>query len=110
MTPETPHRCSVYRSTRTNGKYAAPAVVSTENPCMIVPATSKTVQSFAGNIEMVDSMLFIGYDVDVQMNDEIYDEGKDEWWVVTERPLKYDNPSTWENDHQQCVIVRKPIT
>lgn len=64
-----------------------------------------------GGIEMVDSLLFISYDADVQVNDEIYDEDKAEWWVVVERPLKFQNPSTWaeEGDHQQVRIERKAI-
>ena len=110
MTPEVPHLCSIYRSTRTGGKYSEPVVVSTENPCMIVPAGSGLRQNFMGGVEMLDSMLFIGYDTDIQAKDEIYDEGKEEWWVVREPPIKYESPSDWSPDHQQCIIDRKIIT
>ena len=79
---------------------------------MIVPANSSVRQTFMGGFEMVDSLLFIGYDVDVQLNDEIYDEQQEDWWVVVERPNSYQNPSTWdtEGDHQQVRIERKQIT
>ena len=111
MTPETPHRVSIYRSSRVDGKYAEPAAVSTENPCLIAPANSGVRQTFMGGFEMVESLLFIGFDVDVQLNDEVYDEQIGDWWVVVERPLKFQNPTDWESggDHQQVRIERRPI-
>lgn len=110
MSPPTPSTCSSTRiATSTTGKYTAPAAVLSAEPCLFSPIVANTQDTFMGPAEVNKWLLFVTYDADVQLGDEITDDDTAEVFIVVEPPQKFKRPSDWSNDHQQIQLMRKPV-
>lgn len=111
MSPPTPHRVSSTRITRTGGEtYTAPVAVLSDEPALIAPwSPGEKWQTVMGPADTSKFVLFIGWDADVQLGDEITNDASGEVYVVMEPPSKFDNPNTWEHDHQQIIIRQRPV-
>ena len=112
MTPPTPHRISSTRITYSNGEtYTAPAAVLAEEPALIAPyPNSYPMETFMGPADSSKYLLFVGYDADVKLGDEITNDVSGIKYAVIETPVHYENPQTFQPDHQQIVIQIVPIS
>jgi len=106
----TPHTCSSTRVTR-GEKYTTPTAVLSEEPCLFSPfEPAFTFGTFMGPAETGKTILFIGYDADVQMGDEITNDATSEKYVAVEPPVKFQRPTDFSNDHQQVILRKQPIS
>lgn len=113
MSPPTPHSCSTTRITYGGGeKYAAPAAVLTNEPCLIAPfQPGANMQGvFMGPIDNSRFVLFIDYDCDVQLGDVVTNDDTAETFVVTAPPVKFQRPTDFSNDHQQIEMQKQGIS
>jgi len=79
--------------------------VLTEEPCLLAPfEPGMGTDTFMGSVPSSKTVLFIGYDADVKLGDEITDDVTGTVYVVVEPPVLFQNPTTWENDHQQVIM------
>ena len=65
--------------------------------------------TFMGPAEVNKYVMFIGWDADVQYGDQITNDVTGEKYEVVEPPVRFQNPVTWANDHQQVGLRLAPI-
>lgn len=111
MTTPTPHKVSSTRITYDGGeKYSAPDAVLSGEPALVVPfQPGETTNTFMGPAETNRFVMFIDFEADVQMGDIVTNDDTGETYAVVAPPVKYQNPSTWENDHAQVELKKQPI-
>ena len=110
MTIPTPHTCSSTRVAR-GEKFTIPVVVLSEEPSLFSPWEPGLARdTFMGPAESNKTVLFIGWDADVQLGDEITNDDTSEVYVVVQPPVKFPNPTDFSNDHQQVILNRQPIS
>ena len=108
----TPHTVTTTRINRTDGEtYAAPDTILEEEPCLIAPwSPGELRETFMGPAEVSQTVVFLAYEADVRLGDEVTDDDTGAVYVVVQPPVKYQRPTDWSKDHQQVIVRQKPVS
>lgn len=112
MTPPTPHLVSSTRVVHTDGEtFVTPTAVLSSEAALVVPWQPDTMPdgTFLGPGDTSKYVMFIGFDADVKLGDEITNDTTGDVFIVFEPPQHWQNPRSWENDHQQVILRISPL-